>query len=135
MSPVPARSRVTSGGRSIAGTEKKPGADVSRSDSASANTAAFAIEDAVQIDAQLAVSAIGAGASITVKLQTATDPATPDWVDAPGGAFPAQTGTTTGVNRSFLAPGNVGRWVATIVQGPTPAPIAWSIDTQARIAL
>lgn len=120
---VAKRGSQTAGGRWVDATEKKPGGDVaSRTDAATTNLAAFNTEDALQIDAQLNVTA--AGTTITVKLQTTLDGT--NWYDV--GSFAAMT-TVSSQQQSFG--GNLGvqcRWAVSAITGS----FTWNLDHQAR---
>lgn len=128
---VPARSNLTSGGRFARPSEKKPGMDVASAARTTTFTSpVFNIEDAIEIDAELNVSASsGTTPTLQLKLQVSQDGTT--FVDAWPNTLPNVTGN--GVQRaSFLAAGTVGRWVATI-GGTTPS-FTFSIDTQAIVS-
>lgn len=127
---VPARSNQTSGGRWYRPTEKKNGADVaSAARTATGQSAAFNIEDAVEIDAQLAVTAAsGTSPTLALTLQTSQDGVT--WLQQ-GPTPPNVTGVST-TNYTFPCPGVYGRWVWTI--GGTTPNFTFSVDHQAVVA-
>jgi hypothetical protein len=127
--PVPVRNQETAGGRFIRPTEKKSGGDVaSTTQTATFTSPTFATEDAISLDAQLAVTAIsGSGASATLNLQYSQDGTT--WLTS---AVPAPAVTAAGaVNASWTTPGQYARWVVTIA-GTTPS-VTFSVDHQAVV--
>lgn len=128
---VPARTQQTSGGRFVRPTEKKSGADIASTTKTSTFTSpAFNIEDAIEIDAQINITAAsGTSPTLQLKLQTSQDGVT--WTDAWPNNAPNLTGVGT-TNYTFSSPGVQGRWVATI-GGTTPS-FTFNIDTQAVIA-
>jgi hypothetical protein len=130
MSPVASRAGVTSGGRFVRPTEKKAGADIaSTTKTATFTSPAFNIEDALQVDALLTVTAAsGTSPTLQWKLQCSQDGTT--WYDAQPNALPNLTAAGSQA-ASFAANGNQGRWVFTI-GGTTPS-FTFNVDTQAVV--
>jgi hypothetical protein len=129
MSPVPARSQITARGKFVRPTTKKAGMDVAQqTTTASGTSAAFPMEDSIQIDAQLVVTAVAGAGTLSLKLQGSQDGTT--WYDCAPGAAPTQSAAGT-TNFCWSALGNYGRWSWTI----TGTSVSWSLDTQAREAM
>lgn len=125
---VPARQNLTAAGQWTNPTRKLAGADLaSAARTATGQSAAFPIENAIEIDYEVAVTAAtGTGPTLQVKLQVSQDGVT--WYDAWPNALPNLTGVGT-QRATATAHGVFGRWVWTI--GGTTPNFTFAIDHQA----